>query len=72
MDMKEIIENVRADLRARPDSQFSDLYFRIVEQHGASPAEVHTALYEMLKWDEVKIKDGKWRLVAPVERRRAS
>jgi hypothetical protein len=71
MDMKEVMEHVRGDLRERPNSHFSEVYLRILEC-GARSTDVHTALYEMLKRDEVKIKDGKWRLVAPVERRRAS
>lgn len=71
MDMTEVMEYVRGDLRARPDSHFSEVYFRILKR-GASSTEVHTALYDMLKRDEVKIKEGRWRLVAPVERRRAS
>jgi hypothetical protein len=65
MDMKRVMEWVRADLRERPDSHFSDVYFRILER-GASSTNVHTALYEMLKRDEVRIKDGKWRLMAAV------
>jgi hypothetical protein len=71
MDMKEVMEHVRGELRERPDSHFSEVYFRILGR-GASSASVHTALYEMLKRDEVKVKEGKWRLAAPVERRRAS
>jgi hypothetical protein len=71
MDMMEVMEHVRGDLRAWPDSDFSEVYFRILER-GASSTDVHAALYEMLKRDEVKIKEGRWRLVAPVERRRAS
>jgi hypothetical protein len=71
MDMKRVMECVRADLRERPDSHFSDVYFRILKR-GASSTNVHTALYEMLKRDEVRIKDGKWRLMAAVERRKAS
>ena len=71
MDMKKVMEHVRGDLRERPNSHFSEVYFRALER-GARSTDVHTALYEMLKRDEVKIKDGKWRLVAPVERRRAS
>jgi hypothetical protein len=43
-------------------------YFRTVK-HGVSGTEVSEALTEILKQDEVRIKDGKWRLVAPVERR---
>ena len=63
MDMMEVIEYVRGDLRARPDSHFSEVYFRILKR-GASSTEVHTALYEMLKRDEVKIKgaSGGWLL----------
>jgi len=72
MEMKKVMECVRADLRQRPDSRFSDVCLRIVEQHGASPAEVHTALYDMLKRDEIRIKEGQWRLMAAVERRKAS
>jgi hypothetical protein len=71
MDMKEVMEHVRGELRERPDSHFSEVYLRILEC-GASSANFHNALYEMLKRDEVKVKLGKWRLAASVERRRAS
>jgi hypothetical protein len=50
---------------------FSEVYLRILKR-GTSGADVRTALYEMLKRDEVKIKGGKCRLVALVQRRRAS
>jgi hypothetical protein len=71
VDMKEVLEHVRGDLRARPDSHFSEIYLRLTERKVGS-SDVHTALYEMLKRDEVKIKAGKWRLAASAERRRAS
>jgi hypothetical protein len=71
MDIKDVMNHVREELRERPDSHFSEVYIRVLER-GARSSDVHTALYEILKRDEVKIKDGKWRLVAPVERRRAS
>jgi hypothetical protein len=71
MDMKEIVEKVRADLRERPNSRFSEVYFRTFE-HGASSVEVREALTEMVKRDEVRIEDGKWRLTAPVERRKSA
>ena len=57
MDMKEVMEHVRGELRERPDSHFSEVYFRILGR-GASSASVHTALYEMLKRDEVKVQRG--------------
>lgn len=69
MDMKEVLEHVRGDLRKRPDSHFSEVYFRIRER-GASSTDIHAALYEMLKRDEVITTSGKWRLA--VERRQAS
>ena len=71
MDMKEVMERVRADLREHPHSRFSEVYFRMLEG-GARNTDVRTALYEMLKRDEVHVKQGRWRLVAPVEQRRAS
>jgi hypothetical protein len=71
MDMKEVMEHVRGDLRERPDSHFSEVYFRTLKR-GATSTEVHTALYEMLKRDEVRIKDGKWRMIARVERRKSA
>jgi hypothetical protein len=71
MDVKQVLELVRGDLRERPDSRFSEVYLRILDR-GTSGADVRTALYEMLKRDEVKFKAGKWRLVALVQRRRAS
>jgi hypothetical protein len=69
MDMKEVLEQVRGDLRKRPDSHFSEVYFRIRER-GASSTDIHAALYEMLKRDEVVTTSGKWRLA--VDRRTAS
>ena len=71
MDMKQVLEHVRGDLRERPDSHFSEVYLRILNR-GTSGADVRTALYEILERDEVKFKTGKWRLVALVQRRRAS
>jgi len=71
MDMKQVLEHVRGDLRERPDSHFSEVYLRILKR-GTSGADVRTAFYEMLKRDEVKIKEGEWRLVALVQQRRAS
>jgi hypothetical protein len=71
MDMKEVLEHVRGDLRKRPDSHLSEVFFRIRER-GASSIDIRSALYEMLKRDEVITSSGKWRLVAPREPRKAS
>jgi hypothetical protein len=71
MDMKDVLNHVREELRAQPDSHFSEIYFRTIK-HGASITEVREALVEILKRDEVRIKDGKWRLIATVERRRSA
>jgi hypothetical protein len=71
MEMKDVLNHVREELREQPDSHFSEIYFRTVK-HGASIMEVREALVEILKRDEVRIKDGKWRLIAPVERRRSA
>jgi len=51
------------DLLERPDSHFSGVYLRILKR-GTSGADVRTALFEMLKRDEVKIKgaSGGWLL----------
>jgi hypothetical protein len=71
MEMKDVLNHVREGLRERPDSHFAEIYFRTVK-HGASCTEVSEALTEILKRDEVRIKDGKWRLIAPIERRRSA
>jgi hypothetical protein len=71
MDLKDVMNHVREDLREQPDSHFSEIYLRTVE-HGAKSADVFEALTEMLKRDEVRIKDCKWRLIAPVERRKSA
>ena len=71
MDLKDVMSHVREDLREQPDSLVSEIYFRAVE-HGANSADVFEALTEMLKRDEVRIKDCKWRLIAPVERRKSA
>jgi hypothetical protein len=62
MDMKEILDRVRADLEKRPDSHFSEVYFRVTENK-VSSNEVRNALYELLKRDEVATTNGKWRLL---------
>jgi hypothetical protein len=62
MDMKELMEKVRADLRERPKSHFSEVYFRVTADKATS-TEVHNALYELLRRDEVAITNGKWRLL---------
>ena len=67
--MKDVMNGGREAIREQPDSRFSEIYFRSVER-GPSSANVREALTEMLKRDGVSIKDGKWRLIAPVERRR--
>jgi hypothetical protein len=71
MEMRDVLNHVREGLRERPDSHFAEIYSRTVK-HGASGTEVSEALTEILKRDEVRIKDGKWRLVAPVERRKSA
>lgn len=71
MDMKDVLNHVRQELRERPDSHFPEIYLRTLK-HGASGIEVRKALAEILKRDEVRIDDGKWRLIAPVERRRSA
>ena len=71
MDIKELMENIRADLRDRPNSHFSEIYVRSVER-GASGAMVRRALSGMLERDEIRVEDGKWRMSAPVERRKSA
>jgi hypothetical protein len=67
MEMKDVMNYVREDLREQPDSHFAGIYLRTVK-HGASGAKVRQAITEILTRDEVRIKDGKWRLIAAVER----
>jgi hypothetical protein len=71
MDMKDVLNHVRQELREQPDSHFSEIYIRTLK-HGASGTEVRKALGEILERDEVRIDDGKWRLIAPVEQRRSA
>jgi hypothetical protein len=71
MEMKDVLNHVRQDLREQPDSHFSEIYLRTLK-HGASGTEVREALAEILERDEVRINDGKWRLIAPVERRKSA
>jgi hypothetical protein len=59
MNMKEIMEKVKTDLRGRPDSHFSDVYARLTENKVTS-TEVHNAFYELLKRGEVTSTNGKW------------
>jgi len=68
MDMKEIMEKVRADLREQLNSLLSEVYFRVIENKVTS-TEARNALYELLKRDEVATTNGKWRLLK--ERRKA-
>jgi hypothetical protein len=69
MDRKELMSTIRADLRERPNSHFSEIYFRVTANR-VSSTEVHNALYELLKRDEISTTGGKWRLLE--ERRKAS
>jgi hypothetical protein len=69
MDMKEVMERVRADIRERPNSHSSEIYFRVIESK-VTNTEAHNALYELLKRDEVATTNGKWRLLK--ERKKAS
>jgi hypothetical protein len=71
MDMKDVLNHVRQELREQPDSHFSEIYIRTLK-HGASGTEVRKALAEILERDEVRIDDSKWRLIAPVEQRRSA
>jgi hypothetical protein len=66
MDMKDVMNQVREELRKQPDNHFSEIYFRLVE-YGASGGDVRMALTEMLERDEVRIIAGKWKLISPVE-----
>jgi hypothetical protein len=70
MDLKEVMEQVRKELRTRAES-FSEIYLRVTE-NGVTSIELHNALYELLGRNEVVTTGGKWRLAAPKERRRAS
>jgi hypothetical protein len=71
MDMTDVMNHVREELREQPEINFSEIYFRTVE-HGVSSAEVRGALVEMLNRNEIRIKDGKWRLASSVERRKSA
>ena len=62
MDRKELMNKIRADLRERPNSHFSEIYFRVTANK-VSSAEVHNAFYELLKRDEISTTGGKWRLL---------
>jgi hypothetical protein len=69
MDRKELMSKIRMDLRERPNSHFSEIYFRVTASR-VSNTEVHNALYELLKKDEISTTGGKWRLIE--QRRKAS
>jgi len=69
MGRKELMNKIRADLRERPNSHFSEIYFRVTADK-VSSTEVHNALYELLKRDEISTRGGKWSLLE--ERRNAS
>jgi len=69
MGRKELMNKIRADLRERPNSHFSEIYVRVTANKIGS-AEVHNALYELLKRDEISPRGGKWSLLE--ERRKVS
>ena len=66
MDRKELMSKIRADLRERPNSHFSEIYFRVTANK-VSSTEVHNAFYELLKRDQISRIGGKW---CPREERR--
>jgi hypothetical protein len=59
MERKELMSKIRADLRERLNSHFSEIYFRVTVDR-VSSTEVHNALYELLKSDEISTRGGKW------------
>ena len=69
MDRKELMNKIRTDLRERPNSHFAAIYFRVTANR-VSSTEVHNAIYELLKRDEISTRGGKWSLCD--ERRKAS
>jgi hypothetical protein len=69
MDRKDLMNRIRADLRQRPNSHFAEIYFRVTANK-VSSTEVHNAIYELLKRNEISTRGGKWSLRE--ERRKAS
>jgi hypothetical protein len=69
MDRKELMSKIRADLREQPNSHFAEIYCRVTANK-VSSTEVHNAIYELLKRDEISTRGGKWSLRE--ERRKAS
>ena len=69
MERKELINKIRSELRERPNSHFSKIYFRVTANK-VSSTEVHNAFFELLKRDEISTKGGKWSLLE--ERRKVS
>jgi hypothetical protein len=61
MDRKDLMNKIRADLRERPNSHFSEVSFRVTANK-VSSTEVHNAFYELLKRDEISTRGGKWSL----------
>ena len=62
MDVKEVMEHVRRELREQNSSYFSLICFRVGKKK-VSLTEVHDAFYELLKRDEIVISNGKCRLL---------
>lgn len=62
MDRKELMCKIRADLRERPNSRFSEIYFRVTANKVSSTV-VHNAIYELLKRDEIRTRGGRWSLL---------
>lgn len=57
MDRKELMNKIRADLRERPNSHFSEICLRATANR-VSSTEVHNAFYELLKRDEISTRCG--------------
>jgi hypothetical protein len=77
MDMKDVMNYIREELREQPDLQFSEIYIRTVIyfrtiEHRVASADVGNALIEMSNRNEIRVKDAKWRLAPGVERRKSA
>jgi hypothetical protein len=53
MEQRDVKAHIRTYLRERPNSKFAEVFYGVTK-HGATSTEVHNAMYEMLKNDELQ------------------
>jgi hypothetical protein len=70
MELRDVMAAVREDLSNDNGSLFYEMFVRVSDKHPVTVNQLHNAVYELLKRDEIAVLDGKWFLLE--ERRKVA